>query len=70
MMLASEGKFKLNSMSDVSKACPEVETGIANLLSLSKSALPDESTAAANKAWPDEFTTLNCSLSTKDPFLV
>ena len=69
-MLASEGRFKLHSINEVSNACPEVDTGIASRLSLSKSALPDESTAAASKAWPEEFTTLNCSLRTNEPFLV
>ena len=43
---------------------------MASRLSLSKSALPEESTAAAKSACPEEFTTLNCSFNTKLPFLV
>ena len=33
-------------------------------------ALPVESTVAAIKRWPAEFTTLNCSFSEKDPLRV
>ena len=64
---ASAGKFRLNSTSEVCLASPIVAGGIVSVSNRSPTALPMPSTADTINVWPEELTTLPCSLSTNAP---
>jgi len=67
---ASAGKLRPKATSDVCLASPEVFCGMVNTTRSLTFAEPVESTVAAIKRWPDEFTTLNCSFSKNEPLRV
>ena len=68
--LASAGKFRPSETEEVCLASPEVFCGMVSTTRSLMLALPVLSTVAAINRWPAEFTTLNCSLSRKDPLRV
>ena len=69
-MDASAGKFRPRDTKEVCLASPDVFCGMVSTTRSFTFALPVESTVAAIKRWPAEFTTLNCSFSEKDPLRV